>query len=89
LAVISARVNWPNRRCADPSGVDVVVDVPIAVGVFEDGPSVIIRINLVDSDEVVVISVLVGKKLKLRMKQVLGGKRILSQVFFREFNSFL
>lgn len=87
-AEVSAGVDCPDIRRADPGLVDQVVDELIILAPeLNQLEPVIVCFHFIDSDKVVVVPILFQVKHKLGMELADGVQRILLQILLGEFHS--
>lgn len=89
LTVVSAYIHFPFCCFANPRGVLNIVNKAEGIGNPEYGESIINGLDLIDPNEVVVVSVLLAVQLELRMKRLVCFERFHLQVFSRELHSLL
>ena len=85
LASVSASISSLNVFLANPGRKHLSINEGVLSLGFEDSPSVVAGVHIVDPQEVVVVSVLVEVQLELGMKQANSYQWILAQSLLRQF----
>lgn len=89
LTIISAGIDLPDCSLSNPSWIGGVIYKLVIVSSLKDGPPVVNGLDLIDSNEVIVVSVLVPEQLELRMETTASLKRVLVQVALDKFHFLL